>query len=61
MDKIEWKRRKGYGQPTAVNGSRRGVGLVYCEGYCGFHDGNTTIQVVINRDGSVIIHLGLKN
>lgn len=62
-EKIDWKRKwKGYGKPTAINGSkRRGIGLAYCEGYCGYyHDGSTSVQVVINPDGSAIIHSGVQ-
>jgi CO/xanthine dehydrogenase Mo-binding subunit len=61
MERIDWKRKwRGFGQPAAINGSkRRGIGLVYCEEYSGYHnDGSTSIQVVINRDGSAIVHSG---
>jgi len=61
MEKIDWKGKwKGLGQPTAINGSkRRGIGLAYCLGYCGYYqDGLTSAAVVINRDGSAIIHSG---
>ena len=61
MKKIDWKGKwKGFGKPTDINGSkRRGIGLAYCNGYVGYMNlASRTIQVVINRDGSAIIHSG---
>lgn len=61
LDKFGWQEKfKGYGMPTAVNGSkRRGVGLAYCQGYSGYYcDGATNIQVVLHADGSATIHSG---
>ena len=61
MEKIDWQRKwKGFGKPTAIDGSkRRGIGLAYCLGYSGYYqDGLTSAAVVINRDGSAIIHSG---
>jgi len=61
MEKIDWRRKwKGLGKPTAINGSkRRGIGLAYCLGYSGYYqDGLASTAVVINRDGSAIIHSG---
>jgi len=63
MEKIDWKRKwKGFGKPTAINGTkRRGIGLAYSQGYCGYigHAGRSA-QVVINHDGSAIIHSGVQ-
>jgi len=61
MEKIGWEEKwKGWGKPATANGSkRRGVGLAYCEEYSGYHnDGSTSATVVINRDGSAIVHSG---
>lgn len=61
MEKMDWERKwKGFGKPTAINGSkRRGIGIAYCAEYCGyFNDGGRSIQVVVNRDGSAIVHSG---
>jgi len=61
VDSIEWKKKwKGFGKPAAVDGpKRRGIGLAYVMGYGGYnHDGGASMQVVINPDGSAIIHSG---
>jgi xanthine dehydrogenase molybdenum-binding subunit len=60
-ERVDWENKwKGFGKPTAVFGSkRRGIGVAYCMQYCGhYSDGYTSIEVVINRDGSAIIHSG---
>ncbi|MEI9478014.1 MAG: xanthine dehydrogenase family protein molybdopterin-binding subunit [Deltaproteobacteria bacterium] len=60
-EKVDWKKKwKGFGKAIQVNGpKRRGIGLAYCMEYCGYlNDGATSIQIVINRDGSAIIHSG---
>jgi xanthine dehydrogenase molybdenum-binding subunit len=63
MEKIDWKGKwQGFGKPTLAEGAkRRGLGLAYSQGYCGFigHDGRSA-QVIINSDGSVIIHSGIQ-
>lgn len=61
LEKIDWKNKwKGFGKPTAVDGSkRRAVGLAYSMGYGGFYgDGGTRAQVTVNLDGSVIVYSG---
>jgi len=61
MEEIDWKRKwRGFGKPTAINGpKRRGIGLAYMMEHCGYcWESAATIQVVINRDGSAIIHSG---
>lgn len=61
MATMEWKEKwRGLGQPTAVNGTkRRGIGLAYMMMHSGyFWHSVAAIQVVVNRDGSAIVHSG---
>jgi len=58
---MNWKGQwNGAGKPTAVEGTkRRGIGLAYMmmhAGYC--WESVASIQIVINRDGSAIVHSG---
>jgi putative selenate reductase molybdopterin-binding subunit len=60
-EKVDWEKKwKGFGKAIQVDGpKRRGIGLAYCMEYCGFlNDGATSIQIVIDRDGSATIHSG---
>lgn len=61
MEAIGWKEKwRGYGEPSAIDGTkRRGIGLAYMmmhSGYC--WESVAAIQVVINRDGSAVVHSG---
>jgi len=59
LEKIDWNGKwKGWGQPTAVDGSkRRGIGLAYSMGYGGFWlDGASQAKVAISSDGSATIY-----
>jgi len=55
MEKIDWKRWKGWGKPLAIDGpKRRGLGIVY-SGYDGgfSFDGYRSMGASLNPDGSV--------
>lgn len=63
-EKLEWKKRwKGWGQPVAVEGSkRRGIGIVYSGyegGFC--HDGFMSVSATLNKDGSVTVMSGTQD
>jgi len=61
VEAIDWKRKwKGFGKPAAINGAkRRGIGLAYMMEHCGYcWESVATIQVIVNRDGSAIVHSG---
>jgi len=61
LEKVDWKRKwRGFGKPTEVSGAKRkGIGLAYMQEHCGYSAESTaSMQVVINRDGSVITHSG---
>lgn len=63
MKAMDWKRKwKGFGTPTSTEGTkRRGIGLAYMMQHCGYcWESAATIQVTVNRDGSVIIHSGVQ-
>lgn len=57
MEKIDWKRWKGWGKPAAIDGPRRrGLGIVY-SGYAGgfFKDAYRSMGASMNPDGSVTV------
>ena len=61
MEAIDWKKKwRGFGQPTAIDGAkRRGIGLAYMMMHCGYiWESGAAIQVVVNRDGSAVVHSG---
>ena len=64
MEKIEWKKKwKGYGEPIAIDGTkRRALGIVYgsYDGGLNF-DGFMTMALAMNKDGSVNIMSGTQN
>ena len=61
IEAMDWKRKwRGFSKPTAIKGSkRRGIGLAYMMMHCGYcWESAATMQVIINHDGSAVIHSG---
>lgn len=64
INKFEWKKKwKGWGKPSAVDGSkRRGVGIVYsCYDGGLTHDGFMSAAASMNKDGSINIMSGTQD